>query len=140
MNIIMIIPHRPAGVSRAPAGGASSREEVHPMFDAVLDRAAVPRRRLGAGALLSVIVHATAVAGAIWLSAQPADPDTEDLDVVLYQAMLPPTPPPAPRAAKAQATPAQPTKPKPRQSPDTVYDTTTPPKNPEPSHTEQATQ
>jgi protein TonB len=38
------------------------------MFDGVLQRAAGPQRKLGRGALVSLVVHAVLVAIAVWLS------------------------------------------------------------------------
>ena len=100
------------------------------MFDSVLDRAAVPPRRLGTGAALSVIAHALLVAGALYLSSQPTEADTKETDVVFFSAVPSPPPPPLPKGGGSPQPKIEPAKPKPAPRPDTIYDSKELPKEP----------
>lgn len=70
------------------------------MFDSVLLRENLPKSRLGAGAVITIAVHAALIAVALWFSAHP---DVEELQTpeVKFFAAAPPAPPPPPPAGGA---------------------------------------
>ena len=84
------------------------------MFDSVLRRETLPKRRFGTGALLGVLVYGGAVAFAVWAQGEARKADKQDVSVTFVKPPPPPPPPPPP-AAPRQARP----KPKPNQ-PQTV--------------------
>ncbi len=83
------------------------------MFDSVLRRETLPKRRFGSGALLGIFVYAGVAAFAVWAQTGGKKHDKQDVAVTFVKP--PPPPPPPPPAAPRQARP----KPKPNQ-PQTV--------------------
>src|SRR5215831_17179963 len=66
------------------------------MFDAVLKRSNVPRRRIGTGAIVSVLLHAAGLAALIWISTRPELSRNEKDVSVKFVVPPPPAPPPPP--------------------------------------------
>lgn len=83
------------------------------MFDSVLRRETLPRRRFGTGASLGILVYAGVAAFAVWAQGSGKRADKQDVAVTFVKP--PPPPPPPPPAAPRQARP----KPKPT-TPQTV--------------------
>ncbi len=83
------------------------------MFDSVLRRETLPRRRFGSGAFLGILIYAGLAAFAVWAQGSGRKADKQDVAVTFVKP--PPPPPPPPPAAPRQARP----KPKPNQ-PQTV--------------------
>ncbi len=76
------------------------------MFESVLRRESLPKRRFGSGAIIAIAVHAGAVAFAVWASATSAMRDRQDVAVTFVKAPPPPPPPPpAPVARQARPKP-----------------------------------
>jgi periplasmic protein TonB len=93
------------------------------MFDTVLGRGQVPNRRLGAGLVLALVVHALLLAVALWVSSQPvALAEAKAPEVLFYAAPPPPPPPPPPRSSGIQKARVEQVeqKRKPVKKPDTV--------------------
>ncbi|AKT43627.1 energy transducer TonB [Chondromyces crocatus] len=99
------------------------------MFDAVLNRSAVPQGRLGTGTLIALAAHGAAFALVFLLSHHAettAPPEAPQVTLV-----MPPPPPPPPPPAGGIAKTTQPTKrPRPAVRPDRV---TLPPERPQPT-------
>lgn len=74
------------------------------MFDSVLRRETLPRRRFGAGALIALAVHAGAVSFAIWAQATGAGQEERQVAVTFVK----PPPPPPPPSVQRQARRPQP--------------------------------
>ncbi len=74
------------------------------MFDSVLRRESLPKRRFGSGAIIAAAVHAGAILFAVWASATGAMRDRQDVPVTFVKPPPPPPPPPPP-AAPRQARP-----------------------------------
>lgn len=71
------------------------------MFDSVLRRESLPKRRYGSGAIVAIAVHAGAILFAVWASATGAMRDRQDaVPVTFVKPPPPPPPPPAPRQAR----------------------------------------
>ena len=66
------------------------------MFDSVLNRAQVPRRRIGAGAAFAIAVHLWLLVGGIWLGAGGRKEADAATNVTFISALPPPAPPPPP--------------------------------------------
>ena len=66
------------------------------MFDSVLLPGNLPRSRFGAGAVITVLVHAALLALAIWFSSRPVEEEVKLNDVKFMAAKPPPPPPPPP--------------------------------------------
>jgi protein TonB len=84
------------------------------MFDSVLRRETLPKRRFWSGGLLGFLVYGGAAAFAVWAQGEGRRADKQDVAVTFVKPPPPPPPPPPP-AAPRQARP----KPKPNQ-PQTV--------------------
>jgi protein TonB len=84
------------------------------MFDSVLRRETLPKRRFGSGAFVGILVYAGVAAFAVWAQGNARKPVKEDVAVTFVKPPPPPPPPPPP-AAPRQARP----KPKPN-TPQTV--------------------
>jgi protein TonB len=83
------------------------------MFDSVLRRETLPKRRFGSGALLGILAYGGVAAFAVWAQTGGRKADRQDVTVTFVKP--PPPPPPPPPAAPRQARP----KPKPN-TPQTV--------------------
>jgi len=71
------------------------------MFDSVLRKETLPRRRFGAGTFLGVVVYAGVAAFAFWAQANVKDRDKQDVAVTFVKPPPPPPPPPpAPSAVR----------------------------------------
>ncbi len=70
------------------------------MFDSVLRRESLPKRRFGAGAIIAIAVHVGAVGFAFWASATAALRDRQDVEVKFVKPPPPPPPPPPPAAPR----------------------------------------
>ena len=68
------------------------------MFDSVLLRDSLPRSRFGAGAVITVALHAAFLVLALWLSSQPKQEEIKENEVKFFAAPPPPPPPPPPPA------------------------------------------
>src|SRR5512133_2911868 len=80
------------------------------MFDSVLRKETLPRRRFGAGTFLGVAVYAGVAAFAFWAQANVKDRDKQDVAVTFVKPPPPPPPPPPSPAAvrpKPKSTPKQ---------------------------------
>jgi protein TonB len=66
------------------------------VFDSVLLRDQLPKSRLGAGATITVLVHAALIGAALWLSAHPPEEEIKQAEVKFFAAPPPPPPPPPP--------------------------------------------
>lgn len=84
------------------------------MFDSVLKRETLPKRRYGTGFFLGIIVYAGVAGFAFWAQGRVDERDRQDVEVTFVK---PPPPPPPP--APAPATRTRP-KPKDRTRPQTV--------------------
>lgn len=84
------------------------------MFDSVLRRETLPKRRFGSGAVLGILVYGGVAVFAVWAQASARKADKQDVAVTFVKPPPPPPPPPPP-AAPRQARP----KPKPN-TPQTV--------------------
>jgi protein TonB len=69
------------------------------MFDSVLRREVLPRRRFGSGALLGILVYAGVAVFAVWAQGKERERDRQDVAVTFVKP--PPPPPPPPPAPKA---------------------------------------
>ncbi len=79
------------------------------MFDSVLRRETLPKRRFGSGAIIAILVHAGAVSFAIWAQASGATSRAHDVAVTFVKPPPPPPPPPpAPRQARPKPKPDRP--------------------------------
>ena len=79
------------------------------MFDTVLGRDELPKRRFGVGAVISALLHASAVVFVIWASAQAqSDSRADDVAVTFVKPPPPPPPPPAPKQARPKPKPSEP--------------------------------
>src|SRR5512133_1887980 len=72
------------------------------MFDSVLRKETLPRRRYGAGTILGIFVYASVAAFAVWAQASVKDRDKQDVAVTFVK---PPPPPPPPPPAPATVRP-----------------------------------
>src|SRR5256885_17216353 len=74
------------------------------MFDSVLARNQLPRSRLGAGAVITVFIHAAVAGSVLWLTAHPLNTEEEISEVKFFSThpAPPPPPPPAGSAAKVE--------------------------------------
>ena len=79
------------------------------MFDSVLRKETLPRRRFGAGGLLGLFVYAGVVAFAFWAQANVKERDKQDVAVTFVK---PPPPPPPPPPAPTAVRPKMKTQPK----------------------------
>lgn len=70
------------------------------MFDSVLRRESLPKRRYGSGALLGIFIYAGVAGFAFWAQGQPDTRDTQDVKVTFVKPPPPPPPPPPPAAPK----------------------------------------
>jgi protein TonB len=71
------------------------------MFDSVLKRETLPKRRFGSGALLGLVVYGGVAAFAFWAQGQAQDDDRQDVKVTFVRPPPPPPPPPpAPRESR----------------------------------------
>jgi protein TonB len=75
--------------------GALLGEASTGMFDAVVQQREVPARRIGAGIVLAVALHAGALAFVVRTSARHP-PEAKQPTEVVFKAALPPPPPPPP--------------------------------------------
>ena len=68
------------------------------MFDSILKPKDLPRRRFGAGTVVSVAVHVGVIAVAVWVSSRPVEKDEQEVAVTFVKPPPPPPPaaPPAP--------------------------------------------
>ncbi|EYF02716.1 energy transducer TonB [Chondromyces apiculatus] len=100
------------------------------MFDAVLNRAAVPRGRLGTGTVIAVATHAALLAFALHAARRDPEPETAPPEVTFY---VPPPPPPPPLGgATRTATKPQPQRPRVRPDRAVIPPPNLPPTPPEP--------
>ncbi len=74
------------------------------MFDSVLRRETLPKRRFGTGALIGVIVYVGVGAFAVWAQQNARKADRQDVAVTFVKPPPPPPPPPPP-APRQQARP-----------------------------------
>lgn len=74
------------------------------MFDSVLRRETLPKRRFGSGALLGVLIYAGVAGFAVWAQGSARSADKQDVAVTFVKP-APPPPPPPPPAAPRQARP-----------------------------------
>ncbi len=72
------------------------------MFDSVLRKETLPRRRFGAGGMLGLLVYAGVAAFAFWAQANVKERDKQDVAVTFVK---PPPPPPPPPPAPATVRP-----------------------------------
>ncbi len=72
------------------------------MFDSVLNKETLPRRRFGAGTLLGALVYIGVAAFAFWAQANVRQKDKQDVAVTFVK---PPPPPPPPPPAPATVRP-----------------------------------
>ncbi len=72
------------------------------MFDSVLRKESLPRRRFGAGTFLGAIIYAGVAAFAFWAQANVRQKDKQDVAVTFVK---PPPPPPPPPPAPATVRP-----------------------------------
>ncbi|HET8540636.1 MAG TPA: TonB family protein [Anaeromyxobacter sp.] len=79
------------------------------MFDSVLRRETLPKRRYGAGTFLGLVVYAAVAAFAFWAQANVRQHDKQDVAVTFVKPPPPPPPPPpAPAAVRPKVkTPTQ---------------------------------
>lgn len=79
------------------------------MFDSVLRRETLPKRRFGSGAIIAILVHIGAISFAIWASASGAMQRVQDVAVTFVKPPPPPPPPPpaAPRQVRPKVKPEQ---------------------------------
>ncbi len=70
------------------------------MFDSVLKRESLPKRRFGSGAVIGLSLYFGAAAFALWMSTHPPQKNVEDVAVTFVKAPPPPPPPPPPPAPK----------------------------------------
>jgi periplasmic protein TonB len=70
------------------------------MFDSVLRRDTLPKRRYGSGALLGILVYVGVAAFAVWAQGRAQDEDRQDVAVTFVKPPPPPPPPPPPAAPK----------------------------------------
>jgi protein TonB len=70
------------------------------MFDSVLKRDTLPRRRYGSGALLGILVYGGVAAFAFWAQGQADDTQRNDVKVTFVKPPPPPPPPPPPAAPR----------------------------------------
>lgn len=70
------------------------------MFDSVLKRETLPKRRFGSGALLGLLIYGGVAAFAFWAQGQARDHDRQDVKVTFVKPPPPPPPPPPPAAPK----------------------------------------
>jgi protein TonB len=81
------------------------------MFDSVLRRETLPRRRFGSGALLGILVYAGVAGFAFWAQGRVDDRERQDVEVTFVKPPPPPPPPPpAPTPAKSRPKPRDPTR------------------------------
>src|SRR5262245_25089754 len=103
------------------------------MFDAVLTGGNVPKRRLGAGMMVSIVTHIGLGALVAWITLTPVLTKTVEADVKFMAAPPPPPPPPPPPAARPKVD----KKPTAVRKPDTFVETKDKteekPKDPEPT-------
>ena len=66
------------------------------MFESVLQGRRAPVRNLGAGAILSIVVHGALLLAVIWVSARKALEEHKDVAVTFFAVQPPPWPPPPP--------------------------------------------
>jgi periplasmic protein TonB len=79
------------------------------MFDSVLKREALPKRRLGAGFLVGFLVYAGVAAFAFWAPGRVEERERRDVEVTFVKP--PPPPPPPPPAQRTQSRPRRPREP-----------------------------
>lgn len=92
------------------------------MFEAVLTRSTVSRRRLGRGLSLSVLVHLCAVAFVAWVSTRPREGRRAAPEVTFFSPLATGAPGPAPLPLGRPASPDSPRKESTlRRKPDTLY-------------------
>jgi periplasmic protein TonB len=91
------------------------------MFDSVLAQN-VPRRQVGRGAILSVVVHVVLIAAAVYISSRPHEDEKKSARKVML--FNPPPPPPPPPAGGGAVTKPKVEKKKVIKKPDTVIQTT----------------
>ncbi len=77
------------------------------MFDSVLRRGALPKRRFGSGAVIAVLMHVGVLVFALWASSRALESKKQDLTVTFVKPP-PPPPPPAPKHARPKPKPDQP--------------------------------
>jgi protein TonB len=77
------------------------------MFDSVLRKDTLPKRRYGTGTILGALVYAAAAGFAFWAQANVKQQDKQDVAVTFVKP--PPPPPPPPPAQKARPKPKVPT-------------------------------
>ncbi|MBL8949673.1 MAG: energy transducer TonB [Myxococcaceae bacterium] len=81
------------------------------MFDSVLHRETAPKSRLGAGVVVTVLVHLAAVFALVWAGSRSDAPEPSFAEVKFFAgrpaAPAPPPPPAAPAAPTAPARPAE---------------------------------
>jgi periplasmic protein TonB len=75
------------------------------MFDSVLKREALPKRRLGAGISVGLLVYAGVVALAFSASGRVEERERPDVEVTFVKPAPPPPPPPPPSAQRTQPRP-----------------------------------
>lgn len=93
------------------------------MFDSVLTGGNVPQRRLGTGAIVSVVAH-VAIAGLVaWGTYRAAHAPVVETEVKFMAAPPPPPPPPPPPAGGGAQQKIEPKKPTPVKKPDTIVET-----------------
>jgi periplasmic protein TonB len=76
------------------------------MFDSVLKRERLPKRRLAAGFLVGFLVYAGVATFAFWASGRVEERERRDVEVTFV--MPPPPPPPPPPAQRTQSRPSRP--------------------------------
>lgn len=82
------------------------------MFDSVLRRETLPKRRFGSGAVLGILVYAGGAALAFWAQSSGGQEERQDVAVTFVKPPPPPPPPPPPAAPrKSLPKPKSPDKP-----------------------------
>jgi protein TonB len=89
------------------------------MFDTVLERGPTRENRWGTGLLIAIILHASALLLAVWLSSHPSTPRFKEEVPLTFLTMPPPPPPPPPKRASTPRVPRVEHRPVPR--PDTIF-------------------
>src|SRR5512138_2945087 len=79
------------------------------MFDSVLRKETLPKRRFGSGTFLGALVYAGVAAFAFWAQANVKERDKQDVAVTFVKPPPPPPPPPpAPAAVRPKPKTVQP--------------------------------
>jgi periplasmic protein TonB len=73
------------------------------MFQSVLTRSQLPKRRCGAGLAATVLIHGGVLAFAVWASVRPSSSEPQPVAVTFVRPPPPPPPPAAPAQVRQQA-------------------------------------